>query len=97
MKSNINKDDINFICIDLLESQADLILHALELYSYNLEYMIGEKNEADKYKLTMLSSTYEIIFSKLNSSKAIHKPSYNVEGLANQVSKDFGFEIAKEN
>ena len=93
MKEDINKEDINFICIDLLSSQAKLILHALELYSYNLEYMIGEKNEADVKKLTLISTTYEQIYSKLNNSKAISNPSLNVVQICNQIKKDF--DVAK--
>ncbi len=46
--------------------QVDIILRALELYAYNLEYMLdGEKSSDDerKKKIAMLKYTYEQVLS----------------------------------
>ena len=43
-EANFNLDDINPVEIKMLSEQVDIILRALELYAYNLEYMLdGEK------------------------------------------------------
>ena len=39
-----NSDNIHPIKMTLLEGQAEIILRALELYAYNLEYMLDLKD-----------------------------------------------------
>lgn len=59
-------DDINPVEMKMLSEQVDIILRALELYAYNLEYMLdGEKSSDDEKqkKIAMLKYTYEQVLS----------------------------------
>ena len=65
-EANFNLDDINPVEIKMLSEQVDIILRALELYAYNLEYMLdGEKSSDDERqkKIAMLKYTYEQVLS----------------------------------
>lgn len=58
--------DIETVNISILNGQVNLILRALELYAYNLEYMLdGEKSSDDERqkKIAMLKYTYEQVLS----------------------------------
>ena len=53
--------DIQFVSLNLLNGQVDIILRALELYWYNLEYMINSADGSDtnkEEKNAMLKYTY---------------------------------------
>ena len=65
-EANFNLDDINPAEMKMLSEQVDIILRALELYAYNLEYMLdGEKSSDDERqkKIAMLKYTYEQVLS----------------------------------
>lgn len=65
-EANFNLDDINPVEMKMLSEQVDIILRALELYAYNLEYMLdGEKSYDDERqkKIAMLKYTYEQVLS----------------------------------
>ena len=65
-EANFNLDDINPVEMKMLSEQVDIILRALELYAYNLEYMLdGEKSTDDERqkKIAMLKYTYEQVLS----------------------------------
>ena len=65
-EANFNLDDINPVEMKMLSEQVDIILRALELYAYNLEYMLdGEKSSDDERqkKIAMLKQTYEQVLS----------------------------------
>lgn len=65
-ETNFNLDDINPVEMKMLSEQVDIILRALELYAYNLEYMLdGEKSSDDERqkKIAMLKYTYEQVLS----------------------------------
>ena len=65
-EANFNLDDINPVEMKMLSEQVDIILRALELYAYNLEYMLdGEKSSDDERqkKIAMLKYTYEQVLS----------------------------------
>ena len=52
--------------LNLLDGQVELILRALELYGYNLEYMLDGSNETSDYKqekIAKLKYTYEQILA----------------------------------
>ena len=64
-------NNIHPVDLRLLDGQVDLILRALELYEYNLEYMLdGEKSSDDERqkKLAMLKYTYEQVNTKRNNT-----------------------------
>ena len=65
-EAKFNLDDINPVEMKMLSEQVDIILRALELYAYNLEYMLdGEKSSDDERqkKIAMLKYTYEQVLS----------------------------------
>ena len=64
--AKFNPDNIHPIKMILLEGQAEIILRALELYAYNLEYMLSLKdfkleNDEILNKRAKLRYTYETI------------------------------------
>ena len=75
----------------LLEGQAEIVLRALELYAYNLEYMLNLKDfklesEEISRKQAMLKYTYETIASYCAEARG-SKESYNGESLNNTENK----------
>ena len=59
-------DNIHPIDLRLLDGQVDLILRALELYVYNLDYMLNCEKSADEErtkKIAMVKFTFEQILS----------------------------------
>ena len=52
--------------LNLLNGQVEIILRALELYGYNLEYMLDSNDSSDdmkQEKIAMLKYTYETVLS----------------------------------
>ena len=65
--ANFNLKYIQPVDMRLLSEQVDIILRSLELYAYNLEYMLNGENCTDnerQQKLAMLKYTYEQILSE---------------------------------
>lgn len=59
-------DNIHPVDLRLLDGQVDLILRALELYVYNLDYMLNCEKSSDKErqkKIAMVKFTFEQILS----------------------------------
>ena len=64
--AKFNFDNINPVKFRLLDKQVDIILRALELYVYNLDYMLDcEKSDDEERqkKIAMVKYTYEEILS----------------------------------
>ena len=62
----IDFDNIHTAEFKLLAGQVDLLLKALELYAYNLDYMLDCENSEDEEKqkkIAMVKYTYEEILS----------------------------------
>ena len=80
-KTTFKTDNIHPIKMTLLEGQAEIVLRALELYAYNLEYMLNLKDfklesEEISRKQAMLKYTYETIASycaEARSENCIYK------------------------
>ncbi|MFG6319369.1 MAG: hypothetical protein K1W33_05890 [Clostridia bacterium] len=95
---SINKDafdvnNINPVELRLLNGQVDLILRAIELYSYNLEYMLNSSdatNDERQEKIAMLKFTYEQILA--TQAEQVNGKSNNAENdlssLGKKVLKD---------
>ena len=67
-RPNFDKTAIHSVELNLLEGQVDLILRSIELYSYNLEYMLNAEEpdeEKKREKLAQLKYTYEQVLSSL--------------------------------
>lgn len=102
MIDNDKKFDINNIHsveLNLLDGQVDLILRALELYGYNLEYMLNSNDSNDEQKqekISMLKYTYEQVLA--TQAEQVDSKANNLDNLSSfgkLLSKDFG--NSKEN
>lgn len=64
--SEFDLENIKPVELNLLNGQVDLILRSLELYSYNLEFMLNSNdtsNDERQEKLAMLKYTYEQVLA----------------------------------
>ena len=86
MKSNesyFQVDKINSVELNLLDGQVELILRALELYGYNLEFMLNSDESSDENKqekLVMLKYTYEQILA--SQAEQVQSKSNNKDNLS---------------
>ena len=87
MKENNDKkfdiNNIHSVTLNLLDGQVELILRALELYGYNLEYMLNGSNTSDEEKqekIAMLKYTYEQVLSSL--AEQVNGKSDNIDNLS---------------
>ena len=68
IRPSFDKTAIHSVELNLLDGQVDLILRSLELYSYNLEFMLNAEEsdeEKKREKLAQLKYTYEQVLSSL--------------------------------
>ena len=59
-------ENINPVDIRLLDGQVDIVLKALELYVYNLDYMLNDEKASDEErqkKIAKVKYTFELILS----------------------------------
>ena len=59
-------ENVNPIELRLLDGQVDIVLRALELYAYNLDYMLNSENTYDEERQTKFAKvkyTFELILS----------------------------------
>lgn len=66
IKDNFNTSNIHSVEFNLLDGQVDIILRSLELYGFNLDYMLNNDDSSDEVKqekMAMLKYTYEQILS----------------------------------
>lgn len=67
MKDNkFDANNIHSVELNLLDGQVDIILRGLELYGYNLEFMLDSSDSSDETKqekIAMLKYTYEQILA----------------------------------
>ena len=59
-------NNIHSVELNLLDGQVEIILRALELYGYNLDYMLNSNDSSDdtrQEKLALLKYTYEQVLS----------------------------------
>lgn len=93
-QSNVKFDvkSIQPVELRLLNGQVDIILRSLELYSYNLDYMLNNENTTDderQEKIAMLKYTYEQILS--SQAEQVNGKENNIENLSK-----FGQNIIKD-
>lgn len=90
-KFDTNK--IHSVELNLLDGQVELILRALELYGYNLEYMLNGNDtteEQKQEKISMLKYTYEQILA--SQAEQVDTKANNLDNLnsfGKLLSKDF--------
>ena len=86
-EKNFNKDNIHSVELNLLDGQVEIILRSLELYAYNLEYMLNSTdatNDERQEKLAMLKYTYGQVLS--SQVEQVNSKSNNTDNLPN-ISK----------
>lgn len=62
-------DNIHPVDLRLLDGQVDLILRALELYVYNLDYMLNCEKSSDEEKLVALKMLEILILKEVGDSR----------------------------
>ena len=86
--------NIHTVELSLLDGQVEIILRALELYGYNLDYMFignGITNEQRQEKISMLKYTYEQILA--SQAEQVNTKADNLDNLSSLgklFSEDFG-------
>ena len=93
-EAKFNLDDINPVEMKMLSEQVGIILRALELYGYNLEFMLNTNGESitnkekDK-KLMMLKFTYEQVLA--TQAEQVNGKANNIDNIS-----DFGKLLLKD-
>ena len=85
-----DKNKIHSVELNLLDGQVELILRALELYGYNLEYMLNSNDATDEQKqekISMLKYTYEQVLASQVYTKANNID--NLSSLDKLLSNNF--------
>ena len=87
-------NNIHSVELNLLDGQVEIILRALELYGYNLEYMLNcsdASEELRQEKIAMLKYTYEQVLA--SQAEQVDSKANNLDNLSSfgkLLSKDFG-------
>lgn len=79
---NFNLDSIQSVELNLLNGQVDIILRALELYGYNLEYMLNSTDATDdtrQEKIALIKYTYEQVLA--TQAEQVNGKSNNCDNL----------------
>lgn len=79
---NFNKDNIQSVELNLLNGQVELLLRALELYGYNLEFMLDStdsSNDNKEEKIALLKYTYEQVLA--SQAEQVNGKSNNLDNL----------------
>ena len=77
-----NTNNIHSVELNLLDGQVEIILRALELYGYNLDYMLNSNDSSDdtrQEKLALLKYTYEQVLA--TQAEQIESKSNNTENI----------------
>lgn len=94
-------NNIHSVELNLLDGQVEIILRALELYGYNLEYMLNgtdASNELKQEKIAMLKYTYEqVLASQAEQVDAKANNLDTLSSLGKLLSKDFGENKSNKN
>ena len=81
---NFDTNKIQSVELNLLNGQVEILLRSLELYGYNLEYMLNStdsENEIKEEKLALLKYTYEQILS--SQVEQVNGKSNNIDNISN--------------
>lgn len=91
LKNNVN-NEIQSVELNLLNGQVDILLRSLELYGYNLQYMLNTdnvKNEEREEKIALLKFTYEQIqASQSEQTGAKEDKIDNTSSILEMLNKD---------
>ena len=79
---NFDTSNIHSVELNLLDGQVELILRALELYGYNLDYMLNSNDSSDNLrqeKKALLRYTYEQVLS--TQAEQVESKSNNTDNI----------------
>ncbi len=82
-ESYFQTNNIHSVELNLLDGQVEIILRALELYGYNLEFMLNSSDSSDENKqgkLAMLKYTYEQVLA--SQAEQVESKSNNRNNLS---------------
>ena len=89
--NEFNSENIIPVELTLLNGQVDIILRSLELYSYNLEFMLNSNdtsNDERQEKLAMTKYTYEQVLA-IQAEQVYGKvDNSSNSALVNQIRKN---------
>ena len=83
-EANFDVNNIHSVELNLLDGQVELLLRLLELYGYNLEFMLNSSDSSDdnkQEKLALLKYTYEQILA--SQAEQVQSKSNNIDNLSN--------------
>lgn len=90
---NFNINNIHSVELNLLDGQVEIILRGLELYGYNLEYMLNGSDASDEIKqekIALLKYTYEQVLA--SQAEQVESKTGNIDNLPSLgklLTKDF--------
>lgn len=79
---NFDTNNIHSVELNLLDGQVEIILRALELYGYNLDYMLNSNDSSDdtrQEKVALLKYTYEQVLA--TQAEQIESKSNNTDNI----------------
>lgn len=89
---NFNLDKIQSVELNLLNGQVEIVLRALELYGYNLEYMLNSTDATDdmrQEKIALIKYTYEqVLASQAEQINGKNNTTDNLPNLGRNLLKD---------
>lgn len=89
---NFNLDKIQSVELNLLNGQVEIVLRALELYGYNLEYMLNSTDATDdtrQEKIALIKYTYEqVLASQAEQVNGKNNTTDNLPNLGRNLLKD---------
>lgn len=94
----INSNNIHSVDINLLDGQVELILRSLELYSYNLEYMLKSSNKDEEFnqeKKALVRYTYEQVLA--SQAEQIESKANNIDNIPEIGKKIIDIEYFNKN
>ena len=89
---NFDTNNIHSVELNLLDGQVEIILRALELYGYNLDYMLNSNDSSDdtrQEKLALLKYTYEqVLATQAEQSESKSNNTENIPEFGKILIKD---------
>lgn len=83
-EANFDINNIHSVELNLLDGQVEILLRSLELYGYNLEYMLNSTDSTDdtkQEKLALLKYTYEQVLA--SQAEQVAGKSNNIDNIPN--------------
>ena len=82
LEVKFDTNNIHSVILNLLDGQVEIILRALELYAYNLDYMLNNNdssNDLRQEKTALLKYTYEQVLA--TQAEQVASKSNNIDNI----------------